>query len=245
MKIANVAAGEFNCRPDWYRLGDWLKRHRPDIVTLQKIWRKEDFPTSELRNIGYTSKLLGKRNRSDLGVAILSCNSLPPPEMVPVPNQDVESRFLTVRIGKLWVSSVYAPFGPTNEHRVAWLNRLRDHVRDRGYYSRDGLLCGDFNVMADGPPWNTGYSKFEWRVLDDLLSLGFCDLYRKAHPCVTENPGWTRGYSEEDCTKGSNRLHLILASKSLTPHLQSACVEVESKPWPRKDAPPLVVDLDI
>ena len=79
--------------------------------------------------------------------------------MVPVPNQDVESRFLTVRIGKLWVSSVYAPFSPvspTNEHRVAWLNRLRDHIRDRGYSSRDSLLCGDFNVMADGPALEKG-----------------------------------------------------------------------------------------
>lgn len=241
MKIANVAAGEFNCKPDWSRICDWLKKHRPDIVTLQKTWRKEDFPTTELRNVGYTSKLLGKRNRSDLGVAILSRNSLPPPVMVPVPNQDAESRFLTVRIGKLWVSSVYAPFGPTIEHRVSWLKRLRDHARGRDYSSQDSLLCGDFNVMADGPPWKKGYSESEWRVLDDLLSLGFCDLYRKAHP---ETPGWTRGYSEEDCTRGSNRLHLILASKTLTPRLQSACVEVESKPWPRKDAPPLVVNLD-
>ena len=247
MKIANVASGEFNCKPDWPRICAWLKKYRPDIVTLQKIWKKEDFPTTKLCNIGYTSELLGKRNRSDLGVAILSCNNLPPPEMVPVPNQDVESRFLTVRIGKLWVSSVYAPFSPvspTNEHRVAWLKRLRDHVRDRDYSSRDSLLCGDFNVMADGPPWKTGYTKYEWRVLCELLRLGFCDLYRKAYPYATDNPGWTRGYSEEVGAKGSNRLHLILASKSLTPRLQSACVEVGSKPWPRKDAPPLVVDLD-
>ena len=244
MKVANVAAG--NGKPDWSRLRDWLKRQRPDIVALQKIWRKEDFPTTEFCDIGYTSKLLGKRNRSDLGVAILSCNSLPSPEMVPVPDQDVESRFLTVKIGELWVSSVYAPFSPVspmNEHRVAWLNRLRNHVSTGDYLHHESLLCGDFNVMADGPPWKSGYSEFEWRALDELLRLGFCDLYRKAHPGVTENPGWTRGYSEEDCTKGSNRLHLILASKSLASRLQSACVAVESKPWPRRDAPPLVVDL--
>ena len=130
------------------------------------------------------------------------------------------------------------------EHRVAWLNRLRDHISTGGYLDHDSLLCGDFNVMADGPPWKSKYSESEWRVLDELLRLGFCDLYRKAHPCATENPGWTRGYSEEDYTKGSNRLHLILASEGLTRRLQSAYVDIESGSRPRKDAPPLVVDLD-
>ena len=196
-----------------------------------------------------------------LGVAILadhdflSGHDLSPPKVLDceLPGDDEyesrfpnEARFLTVSIGNLWISSVYAPYGPeclgkprAIERRVAWLNRLRDHVCGKDHDR--WMLCGDFNVKADGPPWGNFYSQKEKDALDEL---GFCDLYRKAHPCVTENPGLTRGYSEEDCTKGSSRLHLMLASKSLVPRRLSARVEVESKPWPLKDAPALIVELD-
>ena len=61
---------------------------------------------------------------------------------------------------------------------------------------------------------------------------------------ATKRRGWTRGCTEKDPTKGDARLHLILASKNLAQGLRSAYVDVEAKPWPRRDAPPLVVELD-
>lgn len=258
MKIANVNAG--NRKPDWSRLRDWLKGQRPDIVTLQKIGSGEPSLEEDLRDIHYEG-WFRYHEKNHLGVAILADldfvrgHGLPPPKMLDceLPGDDEyesrfpnEARFLTVSIGHLWISSVYAPFGPkclgeprAIERRVAWLNRLRDHVRGEDHDR--WLLCGDFNVKADGPPWGNFYSQKERDALDEL---GFCDLYRKAHPCVRENPGLTRGYSEKNYTKGSSRLHLILASKGLAPRCISARVEVESKPWPLRDAPALIVGLD-
>ena len=238
MRIANVAL--HSMEKDGVRLLQWLKKRCPDIVTLQKIGRDQDFPTPALCEIGYMSEFLGKRNRSDLGVAILSRRRM---ELLPGPKQAEESRCLTVAIGGLCVSSVYAPFGPTIESRVAWLDDLRDYVNSVGYAREDSLLCGDFNVMADGPPWKKGYSPKEWRVLDELLSIGFCDLYRCAHSDSNDMPGRTRGY--DVCPEGTNRLHLILGNRGLKRRLRSACLDVESRPcWPREDAPPLVVDLN-
>ena len=74
---------------------------------------------------------------------------------------------MTVNIGGLWVSSVYAPYSEglppkaAIKRRVAWLDRLRDHVLDVGYHDRDSVLCGDFNVKvrADGPPKGDYYSE--------------------------------------------------------------------------------------
>ena len=114
MKIANVAIRSME--NDGSKVLDWLQDRRPDIVTLQKIGWERDFPTNALRKIGYESRLLGKRSLSDLGVAILSHRNLPQPEVrvsqLPGPKQEEESRFLTVNIGGLCVSSVYAPFNP-------------------------------------------------------------------------------------------------------------------------------------
>lgn len=257
MKLANIAvdgSGKYGGR-----LCDWLRRRRPDIVTLQKIG--STFPTKEdLRAIGYESEVLGGR-WPHLGVAVLSYLDLPPPRLLHsrLPGAERDGpRFLTVDIGGLWVSSAYAPYGadpqgreegkPRHEvaieRRVAWLNRLRDHLRDEDYRNRDVVLCGDFNVKvaADGPiePGDSYYSDREREALEDL---GFFDLYRHAHPAPRDMPGRTRGYGE-DHPEGSSRLHLILASETVKRRLRSTYVDVDSRPWPRTDAPPLVVELD-
>lgn len=265
MRIANVVLGGSK-KPDWSKLCGWLNMRCPEIVTLQKIGQGE--PTheheKELRKIGYEG-WFRYHNQKYLGVAILVHRSslkrhaLSPSEVLhpELPDADMneprfpnESRFLTMSIGNLWVSSVYAPYGPKPllrkqeaiERRIAWLNRLRDNVRVAGH--QHWLLCGDFNVKADGPPWGEYYSQDEKDALEELKNLGFCDLYRAKHEYgdSTEKRGHTRGYSKK-CPNGTSRLHLIFASKSLAPRLRSAYVDIESEPWPRKDAPPLVVDL--
>ena len=259
MRIANVALdASKNYRS---RLLDWLRDSRPgpDIVTLQKIGAREHFPTDPLSDIGYESWPLWQKDRSDLGVAVLSRRRLrgsqPKVLRCELPDgEQPESRFLTVEIGGLWVSSVYAPYGPKElskkeaiERRVEWLNRLRTHVHQEGYADRPSLLCGDFNVRfkADGRPKGNRYSQEEEDALKELLDLGFCDLYRNAHPDPCKKPGRTRGYAESDETDagGTSRLHLILASKRLAPHLRDARLDLRVK-RPRKDAPPLIVELE-
>ena len=240
MKIANVALSSMNTNaPD---VICWLQKTRPDVVTLQKIGLAKDFPTKELIRIGYESRFLGRQSASDLGVGILSKSNLADPEVRVCQlsgAMQMESRFLTVEVGNLLVASLYAPCPPPVSGTVDWLNRLRDHVQAEGYVDRESLLCGDFNVRADGPPMNGAGRD----ALNELLHRGFADLYRKVHPDPRKCPGYTRGYSRQ-CPKGTSRLHLILGSNSLTRRLRSACVDAESRRWPRKDAPPLIVELE-
>lgn len=260
MRIANVALSSM--KGNGPELCAWLRHARPDIVTLQKTGKAEDFPTDTLLGIGYRSAFLGARSLSDLGVAVLIHRERAEPDVRVrrLPGSPAgESRFLGVNTGGVRVCSIYAPYGPPHpldgtrsafrqaiERRVDWLNRLRDHVRESGYAGRDSLLCGDFNVKvrADGPLRGGGYySERERDAFEDLLSLGFVDLYREAHPCWKAMPGFTHRFGDK-YPQGSSRLHLALASKLLAARLRSARVDVESSPWPRKDAPPLVVDID-
>ena len=143
------------------------------------------FPTREtLREIGYESKVLPSPHWY-LGVAILSHRELPEKPEVRIcqlagAEQD-GPRFMTVDLGGLWVSSVYAPYGPKSlgkrgaiERRVAWLYRLRDHVCHEG--CDRWLLSGDFNVKvkADGAPKPEReiYSEKEQDALEELLRFG-------------------------------------------------------------------------
>ena len=256
MRIANVALdGGENYGS---RLLAWLQatRDRPEIVTLQKIGASKHFPTDDLRTLGYESQLMGGRY-PHLGVAVMSHHTLGPPQLLSCglcDDPEPEARFLTVEIGGLWVSSVYAPYGPGSlgkqsaiDRRVRWLNRLRQHVHNKGYADGASLLCGDFNVRfkADGRPEGRWYSQKEEDALKELLDLGFCDLYRKAHPDPGRRPGRTRGYPESDETDtgGTSRLHLILASESLARGLREARLDLRVT-RPRPDAPPLIVEFE-
>ena len=244
MKIANIPLSSMKANGP--RLRDWLRKRRPDIVTLQKIGLERDFPARALREAGYESAFLGRRSASDLGVAVLGSRRLEARVRALPGAGERESRFLTADIGGLRVSSVYAPYGPNGgskqavERRIAWLNRLYDRLRDEGRHRRDSLLCGDFNVRIDDKSENRPLRD----ALEKLEDLGFCDLYRRAHPDREEDPGRTWGYRGEKSAEGKSRLHLALASESLARRLRSARLDIEGNPWPRPDAPPLVVEFD-
>ncbi len=247
MKIATLSIHTMRTR--WSYLRNWLLKQRPDIVALQKIGAAKDFPTESLRGIGYESVFLGRVSASDLGVALLSRCHLRRPELFAdrLPDsQGEEARFLAVDIGRLRIASVYAPYGGGQKpdaaiaQRVAWLNRLRDHVGSADYASRDCLLCGDFNVIvrADGPPRQPWYSVREQSTLERLLDQGFIDLYREAHPDPKQARGFTFGFRWS--AEGTSRLHLALASESLARRLSKAWVDTEARP--RKEAAPLMVE---
>ena len=162
-----------------------------------------------------------------------------------------------MRVDDLWISSLYAPYGPSPfdgkgprpphkraiDRRVAWLNRLREHVDKEGYSSRDVLLCGDFNVKVrdDGPlqKWDY-YSPKAQDALEKLLDLGFVDDYRHLHSDRHENPGRTYGYHRRP--GGISRLHLILASQRMKERLQDAWVDPDAMPG--KPSVPLLVMFD-
>ena len=236
-------------RPELRR---WLRETQPDIVALQKVrvW-EDEFPRQTLDEIGYHSRVHGKAFPRDYGVAVLSRKELPEPQVLyrGLPGAEADgARFLTVDIGGLRVSSVYAPYGNPDkpnkkgaiERRVAWLRLLVDHVRSEDYARRDSVLAGDFNVKPDGTPRSSGYfSERERRELADLRALGFDDLYRKAHP--DGKPGFTYGFTDA-WPEGTSRLHLALASSGLARRLSDVWVDVESRLW--KGAAPVVADLD-
>ncbi|MXZ61386.1 MAG: hypothetical protein F4Z12_11060 [Acidobacteria bacterium] len=227
----------------------WLAERQPDIVALQKISAPEAaFPTRALEDAGYYSAAFGPTCRTDYGVAVLSRRELPKPEVrfrgLSCPEAS-GARLLTVDIGQIRFSSIYAPFGNPRkygneqaiERRVAWLRCLRNHVREEGYAGRQSLLCGDFNVLPDGPPKRGGaYSEREQHELARLCELGFVDLYRRAHP--GGNAGFNFGF--KFCEEGTSRLHLVLGSKNLTDCVRDAWVDLKH----RTEAAPVIVDLE-
>ena len=238
------------------RVLDWLAARKPDLVALQKISVSEAaFPTRALEEAGYHSTAFGPTCRTDYGVAVLSRRELAKPVVrfrgLPCPEAN-GARLLTVDIGQIRFSSIYAPYGNPAQYgaprkdandkaintRMAWLECLRTHVGEEGYPQRPSLLCGDFNVLPDGrrPRPGSAYSQREQRELARLCELGFADLYRQAHP--DGKAGFNFGF--KFLKEGTSRLHLVLGSKSLADCLRDAWVDLDY----RTEAAPVIVDLD-
>ena len=241
MIIANVAIEGMNKYRSKVR--DWLVRRRPHIVTVQKIGLNHEFREETLRKVGYESEFLGNRSGTyPTGVAVLSRRELGEPSVLHRGFQDDRERksdFLTVNVGGVWVSAVYVP--NEKDRRIEWLRRLSEHVRKERYHLHDSVLCGDFNVKfkADGPR-GSGYTQEHENELNELMDLGFCDLYRAAHPDPRKYPGRTSNFSTNN-PKATARLHLILASESLAQRRLDVWLDLDSRP--RDDAPPLLVEL--
>ena len=129
-------------------------------MALQKVnvpdW---EFPTDAFADAGYYTEShccrRGHRGGRDYGVAILSWEK---PRILEegLPGQDEAGpRLLTVEVGGLEFSSVYAPAGKSQEIQpnIEWFESLIGHLKATRLRSKQRILCGDFNVV---PQWRFG-----------------------------------------------------------------------------------------
>ena len=237
MRIATWCVGSINARLKY--LCHWLGRRNPDVVALQKTLARSDrFPQKALQQAGYESVFYSRDGESHngWGVAVLSRKTLPKPRILQIglPGQeDPGARFLTVGVGELEFSSIYALYGdPTTNgidgairRKIAWMKGLRDHVEKRCTRSGPWVLAGDFNVVSDGPPQErtVNCTREERDELNSLLDLGFVDLYRRRHPDSRTGRNYEFNIHKPVCA----RLHRILGTETLASQINDAWVDLD------------------
>ena len=237
MRVATWCVDSIHSRLKY--LCHWLGRRQPDLVALQKTFARSDrFPLKALQEAGYDAAFYSRDGEfnNGWGVAVLSRKTLPRPRILQegLPGQeDSGARFLTVGVGDLEFSSVYALYGApkTNgvdaaiRRKIAWMKRLREHVAERCTRSGPCVLAGDFNVVSDGAPREriVNWTRRERNELNALLDLGLIDLYRLRHP-----DGRTgRNYEFNIHKPVSTRLHRILGTQAVAGQILEAWVDLE------------------
>jgi exodeoxyribonuclease-3 len=173
----------------------WLQDAQPDIVCLQEIkCQAEDFPSLELKGLGYHVEALGQRSYN--GVAILSRE---PAQAVvrglPGDPADDHARYIEATVGDVRVASIYLPNGNPVEsekypYKLAWMKRLAAHARELLDTEQAVVLAGDYNVcptdedVYDPVNWrNDALCKPETRDAFRVLpNLGYVDAFRALHP---------------------------------------------------------------
>ncbi|UCH72672.1 MAG: exodeoxyribonuclease III [Rhodospirillales bacterium] len=193
MKIATFNVNSIKARLP--RVLEWLKEAAPDVALLQETKCIDDaFPALEIEDLGYNVLTHGQKTYN--GVALLSKRPIEDAACsLPGDRTDEQARYVEATVGDLRIASIYLPNGNPVEsdkypYKLAWMDRLIRHVRDRLLPSEQPfVLGGDYNVIpADLDVYNPkawaedALFRHETRSkFRALIHLGLTEAWRALH----------------------------------------------------------------
>ena len=206
------------------RVIEWLDEAGPDIVLLQEIKTvAETFPTGEIEDRGYNVAICGQKTYN--GVALLSKSPIEDVVLgLPGDPGDEQARYIEAFTGGVRVGSVYLPNGnpaPSAkfDYKLAWMERLYDHIKGLMAFDEAFVIGGDFNVcptdddVYDPPGWaDDALCRPETRKrFRALMHLGLTDAIRVRRPGAGVYTYWdyTGGAWQKDF--GLRIDHLLLS----------------------------------
>ena len=200
MRIATWNINGLRARLDF--LLHWLEARQPDLVGIQELkLADEQFPQLELQAAGYRAVSHGQRSWN--GVAVLSREPVELRQSGLPGQHHMGARLLSTQVGNLSFVTVYCPNGKDTRHedfpmKLAWLEALVDHVRERYRPENELVICGDFNLCpAPLDSWNEEanrgelfHTDAERELFHRLLDWGLIDLFRNSHPELQKFSWW-------------------------------------------------------
>ncbi len=253
MKIATWNVNSVKARLP--HLLDWLKSAKPDVALLQELkCVAEAFPRLEIEDLGYNCAVAGQKSYN--GVAILSKRPFEDlVERLPGDKKDEQARYLEATVDGVRVASIYLPNGnPVKSdkypYKLAWMKRLRAHVRGLLAEEYALVLGGDYNVApGDEDVYDPKGFKDDAlcrpetrQSFRSLVNLGLTEAFRALHPEPHRYTYWDYGRAFED--DDGLRIDHFLLSPQAADRLVSC--EIDREPRKREkpsDHTPLVLEL--
>lgn len=247
-------------RPRIEQLTAWLVRARPDVVCLQETKVEEEkFPAGEIGDAGYHFVHFGQRTYN--GVAILARFGLSLDDVkrgLDDDPADAHRRLIAATVEGVRVVNVYVPNGqeitaPAYEYKLEWLSRLTAELKRRHRPDEHLLVCGDFNVA---PAEMDVHNPRKWEKsvlfhetararLDDLMSVGLFDAFRKKHPAAQEYSWWDYRLGAYKRNWGL-RIDLALVTEPLLARVTGVHIDKGPREAERpSDHAPVVLDVDL
>ncbi len=164
----------------------------PDILALQETRAQPGQLADSLKNIpGYTSHWASAVKKGYSGVAVYT--RIEPLSVIVglgIPEHDREGRVLTLEFADFFLINAYFPNARPGLKRLDYklaFNRDLKTFADRLGEKKAVVVCGDFNVAhrpidlanPGANEENPGYSAQERAWMDDFLTHGYCDTFRR------------------------------------------------------------------
>ena len=172
---------------------DWVKKSGGDIICLQETKAQKDQLPDELININsYKSYFFSAERKGYSGVGVYS--KLNPINVINGfgnPLFDNEGRIILAEYDKFVLANVYFPNGGRGPERVKYKLDFYDILffyLQKNYSDRKGIIVtGDFNTAHTEIDLarpkenveNTGFLPEERAWIDNIINLGYVDVFRK------------------------------------------------------------------
>jgi len=235
---------------------DWLKHESPDVLCLQETKVIDaEFPTEELRQIGYTAVYTGQKTYN--GVAILSRQPLDA-VITNLPGiKDPQRRFIAATSGTLRVVNVYVPNGEAvgsdkYAYKLSWLKTLQKYMAAELKANSWLVLVGDFNVAPEGRDvhdprtWEGRvlFSDKERAAFARLIQEGMIDAFRQFEQPEKSFSWWDYRQGAFRRNRGL-RIDHILCSSELVPRCMACRIDKNPRALERpSDHAPVIADFN-
>lgn len=241
------------------QLIQWIDLHKPDIIGLQEIKLiEEQFPHAVMTELGYYPALLGQKAYN--GVAILA-RSKPQEISLELPGlseDPLQRRALAITWRGLRIINVYVPNGeslisPKFTYKLTWLSALRKFLAHEMQHYENILIMGDFNIaphdvdVYDPKAWQGQVlvSPAERNALEELLGMGFFDVYRCLNPEKTEFTWWDYRMGAFAKNRGLRIDHFI-SNKNVLGQCIQCVIDKTPRSWERpSDHAPILLEISI
>ncbi len=207
-------------------LTDFLSTYDPDILCLQEIKVDDSRLPESLKNFdGYHSYWFHAQKPGYSGVAIYT--KVKPKKVVCGMGDeafDREGRTILAEFDDFTLVNFYLPHSGRELGRLDF--KLQANEAMKKFIEKqkaDVLVCGDLNVAHQEidlarPKDNTknaGFTPVEREFMDQLISLGWIDLFRALHPSAREYTWWSQRAGVRERNIGW-RIDYFLAKKKLS-----------------------------
>jgi len=236
---------------------DWLATARPDVLCLQETkLTDENFPLEAIEASGYHCIYSGQKTYN--GVAILS-RTATQDVIADVPGlADPQRRILGATIDGVRILDLYVVNGQEvgsekYAHKLEWLGKVADYIREQLGRYEHFVTLGDFNITPDDrdvhdpEAWRERIlcSTPEREALRRLLDLGLVDTFR----LFEQEPGSFSWWDYRAAAFRRNmglRIDLILASRPLAEACTACSIDKEPRRLERpSDHAPVVAEFAI
>ena len=150
---------------------------------------------------------------------------------------DHEGRVITLEMQDFYLVCVYTPNSQDGLRRLDWRMAWEDAFREYVCALKEKksvIICGDMNVAhneidlknPDTNHFNAGFSDQEREKFSALLSAGFIDTWREAHPQEVKYSWWSYRMAARERNAGW-RIDYFLCSADLAPRIASTDIHNE------------------
>lgn len=235
----------------------WLEKQNADVICLQELKAQEcDLLQDELfypKNYHAYFHCAEKKGYSGVGIY----TRYEPAEVVKglgFHEADNEGRYVAVRLGNVWVASLYLPSGTSGDERQAvkfdFLARYEKHLQQHIASGNEYIICGDWNIahkQIDLKNWrgnqkNSGFLPEERAWLDKIFDeFGFIDAFRQVNQEADQYTWWSNRGQAWAKNVGW-RIDYQIVTPKLKPTIKSASIYKDER---FSDHAPLLMDYDI